>query len=94
MTARRSEYFKQFSMNLSAHVTLEQSVHSDTAIAHHIDNSTNDENIIDNMVDKCYDSLEKPKPKFKVLNHGDLWVSNMMFKTEEEKVLDVLFVSI
>lgn len=51
------------------------------------------QNIVDHMVDKCYDSLEKPKIKVKVLNHGDLWVSNMMFKEEEETVLDVSFVS-
>lgn len=43
---------------ISAHILLEQAIHSETAIAKKIDNSTKDEHIIANMknvAEKCYE---------------------------------------
>lgn len=41
-------------------------------------------------VGKCYDNASD---KIKVINHGDCWINNMMFKYSKNKPVDLRFVS-
>lgn len=59
------------------------------------------ENVVENLIKnkekfitKIIESASSEFDTFKVLNHGDLWVNNMMFKYNEEtkKPTDVIFV--
>lgn len=49
------------------------------------------ENIIEKMI-RVY-SNENAENTFKTLNHGDLWVNNIMFNDDKNDVLLVKFVS-
>lgn len=54
---------------------------------------------IDKLAEKIYDKaaeISKCRPdEFNVINHGDFWVNNMMFRYNEEgKPIDHIFVSI
>lgn len=50
-------------------------------------------NLKENLENLIFECLENEKIKVKVLNHGDMWVNNIMFKYDESgKVIDTIFV--
>ncbi|KAJ6649395.1 hypothetical protein Bhyg_04629 [Pseudolycoriella hygida] len=49
-------------------------------------------NFCDNFIEKLADHCKNSPATVKVLNHGDLWVNNFLFKYDEGKPVDVVFV--
>lgn len=52
--------------------------------------------IIPKYNELAFEVVNSQKSKFNVINHGDLWINNFLYKYDKEsnKPIDVLFVSI